>query len=67
MPKISRGITNVKNQEAYYVNSSGTEYTVKFTDPGFDKQICAPAKQVIDYAAWIQEAMSAIQNGVKTK
>jgi len=76
MPKVSRCITNVKEQTAYCVNGYGTEYEIKFTDAGtgkdgdrgFDKQICMPGQQFVDSVAWVKELLTILtQEGTKKK
>lgn len=75
VPKISKCLTDVGAQSADCINSSGTEYKLKFTDKGsgkpkdhgFDKMICIPGDQFIDGVAWMQELLTALTQGAKKK
>lgn len=71
MPKLTRGLTNPAKNQVDAINSSGTEFKFKFNDKNadgsymFDKWMCAPADQVVDMAAWMQELLLVIKQGAK--
>lgn len=69
MPKITRGLTNPAKNQVDAINASGTEFRFKFSDKNsdgtymFDKWMCAPADQVVDMAAWLQELLLVVKQG----
>lgn len=71
MPKITRCLSNPAKGSLDCVNEQGTEFHFKFTDKNedgsyqFDKWVCAPGAQVIDFAAWLQELLVVVKQGAK--
>jgi hypothetical protein len=71
MPKITRCLSNPAKGQLDCINEQGTEFHFKFTDKNedktyqFDKWVCAPGAQVIDFAAWLQELLVVVKQGAK--
>ncbi len=54
-PKVTKCLTDFKRGGMDCINSSGTEFFIKFQDKDIHDHVCMPAKQFIDATAWLQE------------
>lgn len=62
-PKITKCLADFNRGGLDCINSSGTEFFLKFSDKDIDKHICIPGKQFIDATAWLQELIIVMTKG----
>lgn len=60
---MTRCLTDYKRGGMDCINSSGTEFFVKFQDKDIDKHVCMPGAQFIDATAWLQELIIVMTKG----
>lgn len=64
-PKVTKCLTDHSRQGMDCINSSGTEFFIKFQDKDINNHVCIPGKQFIDATAWLQELIVIMTKGSK--